>query len=212
MAARIASELQDGWIVNLGVGMPTMCSDFIPDGRTVIFHSENGLIGYGRHGSVEEVSPYVVNAGGQHVLLLPFSAIVNHADAFAIIRNGMLDAGVLGAYEVGANGDLANWKLAGRKGGGIGGAMDIAACAKRIFVMMEHTTREGEPRLLTRCTLPVTAPGCVKLIMTDLGLFEPTGEGYRIKEIAHGYTVEEIQALTDAPLEAAPDLREVELA
>jgi len=206
MAARIVAEFQDGWIVNLGVGMPTLCSDFVPADKFIVFHSENGVIGYGRNASVEEATPYVVNASVQPVLLQPFASIVHHADAFAIIRQGMLDVGVLGAYEVAANGDVANWKTAGRKGGGIGGAMDIAACAKRIFVMMEHTTRAGEPRLLSRCTLPLTAPGCVKLVMTDLGLFEPEGESFRLREIAPGFTPDEVQALTGAPVVIDPGL------
>src|SRR5438034_1344346 len=134
MAARVAAEFQDGWIVNLGVGMPTMCSDFVLAGRRVIFHSENGVIGYGRAASDGEIDPHVVNAGVQPVVLQPFASILHHADAFAVIRRGLLDVGVLGAYEVAANGDFANWKIEGRTGGGIGGAMDIAACAKRLFI------------------------------------------------------------------------------
>lgn len=213
MAARIAAEFEDGWIANLGVGMPTMCSDFIPSDKFIVLHSENGLIGYGRAATVEEATPYVVNAGVMPVLLQDYSAILHHSDAFGVIRSGRLDVGVLGAYEVAANGDFANWKTAvGKKGGGIGGAMDIAACAQRIFIMMEHTLRDGRPRMLKQCNLPVTAPGVVKLVMTDLGLFEPTGEGFRILEIAPGFDVKEVAALTDAPLEASPNLREVQLA
>jgi len=200
MAARAAAEFQDGWIVNLGIGIPTLCSDFVPTDRRVIFHSENGVIGYGRNASPEEVDPHVVNAGVRPVLLLPFASIIDHADAFAIIRRGMLDVGVLGAYEVGANGDFANWKIAGRRGGGIGGAMDIATCARRVFIMMEHTTREGTPRLRVRCSLPITAPGVVTTVFTDLGIFDPLGEAFRLREIAPGYTPEEVQRLTDAPL------------
>lgn len=210
MAARIAAEFGDGWIVNLGIGIPTLCSDFVPVGRRVIFHSENGVIGYGRNATEEEVGPYIVNAGVQPVELLSFASIVHHADAFGIIRRGLLDAAVLGAYEVAANGDFANWKTAGRKGGGIGGAMDIAACAQRLFVVMEHTTRDGSPRLLKRCTLPITAPGVVKLVITDLGVFEPIGEAYRLKEIAPGYTPEEVQALTAAPLVIPSKIKEVQ--
>ncbi|MGE0538589.1 MAG: 3-oxoacid CoA-transferase subunit B [Dehalococcoidia bacterium] len=200
MAARVASEFQDGWIVNLGIGMPTLCSDFVPADRRVIFHSENGVVGYGRNVSGDEVDPHLVNAGVQPVLLLPFASILHHADAFAVIRRGMLDVAVLGAYEVAANGDFANWKTAGRLGGGIGGAMDIAACAQRVIIMMEHTTRAGEPRLLRACTLPVTARGVVTMIVTDLGVFEPLGDAYLLREIAPGYTPDEVQALTDAPL------------
>jgi 3-oxoacid CoA-transferase B subunit len=209
IAARITHEFQDGWIANLGVGMPTMCSDFLPSDKFIILHSENGLIGYGRAASVEEATPYVVNAGVQPVLLQPYTAIVHHSDAFGVIRSGRLDVGVLGAYEVACDGDFANWKTGMSPGGGIGGAMDIAACAQRIFIMMEHETRDGRPRLLNKCTLPITAPGVVKLVMTDLGLFEPAGDHFILKEHAPGYTLEEIQAATEARVVAAPDLREV---
>jgi 3-oxoacid CoA-transferase B subunit len=188
-----------------------MCSDYIPSGRDIILHAENGVIGYGRLANEEEASPYLVNAGGQHVVLEDYASIVHHSDSFAVVRSGMLDVAVLGAYEVGANGDLANWKTAGRKGGGIGGAMDIAACAQRVFVMMEHTLRDGTPRLLATCSLPITAPGCVKLVMTDLGLLEPAGDHFVLREVAPGYTLEEVASLTGAPVVAAPDLRETAL-
>jgi 3-oxoadipate CoA-transferase, beta subunit len=211
MAARVAAELQDGWVVNLGLGMPTTCSDFIPVDRRVIFHSENGVIGYGRRATEEEVGPYVVNAGVQPVELTDYASIVHHADSFALIRGGRLDAAVLGAYEVAVNGDFANWRLAGRTGGGIGGAMDIAACAQRVFILMEHTTRENQPRLLQRCTLALTAPGVVTRIFTDLGVFEPTGDAFQIVEIAPGWTVDAVQALTGAPVVAASGLKPVEV-
>jgi 3-oxoacid CoA-transferase B subunit len=207
MARRLAAEFEDGWIVNLGTGMPTMCSDQVAEDRTVIFHAENGVIGFGRRAvSLEEASPHLTNAGGQAVTLQPFAAFVHHADSFALVRKGMINAAVLGAYEVGANGDIANWRIGGNRGGGIGGAMDIAACAQRVFAILEHTTRDGKPRLLRECTLDITAPGVVTLIMTDLGLFEPTGDGFRVLEIAPGFTVDEVAALTDAPLATAPDL------
>lgn len=212
IAARITHEFQDGWIANLGVGMPTMCSDFLPADKFIILHSENGLIGYGRNVTVEEATPYVVNAGVQPVLLQPYSAIVHHSDAFGVIRSGRLDVGVLGAYEVAANGDFANWRTGMSPGGGIGGAMDIAACAQRIFLMMEHETRDGRPRLLNKCNLPITAPGVVKLVMTDLGLFEPAGDHFILREHAPGFSLEDIQAVTEARVVPAPDLREVWLA
>jgi 3-oxoacid CoA-transferase B subunit len=212
MAARAAAEFQDGWIVNLGVGMPTLCSDFVPAGRRVIFHSENGVVGYGRGAAGDEIDVHTVNAGVQPVLLHPFASTMHHADAFAIIRSGRLDVGVLGAYEVAANGDFANWRTAGRKGGGIGGAMDIAACAKRIIILMEHTTREGAPRLLPACTLPITGKGVVTLAVTDLGVFRPLGDAFELLEIAHGHTPDELQRLTGAPLRVSPNLKEVEIA
>jgi 3-oxoacid CoA-transferase B subunit len=137
--------------------------------------------------------------------------VVHHGDSFALIRGGRLDAAVLGAYEVAMNGDFANWRLAGRKGGGIGGAMDIAACARRVFILMEHTTRENAPRLLQRCTLALTALGAVKRVFTDLGVFEPAGDGFRLCEIAPGWAPDEVQALTDAPLLVSDELRELQL-
>ena len=167
-------EFQDGWIVNLGVGMPTLCSNYVDPSKSLVFHSENGVIGYGPLAKPEEVDRYLVNAGGQNVTGVPGMAIVHHADSFALIRKGMLDVTVMGAYEVAENGDFANWRIPPRKGGGIGGAMDLAACAQRVFIALEHTTREGKSRLLKRCTLPITAPGVVKLIATDLGLFAVT--------------------------------------
>ena len=207
MARRLAEEFQDGWIVNLGTGMPTMCSDYVPADRTVVFHAENGVIGYGpRAATMEEASPDLTNAGGQAVTLKNYASFVHHADSFALVRRGLLSAAVLGAYEVGANGDIANWRLPGNRGGGIGGAMDIAACAQRVFAIMEHSTREGAPRLLPRCALDVTAVGVVTLVMTDLGLFEPTGDAFRILEIAPGFNVDEVAALTGTKLEVSPTL------
>ncbi len=209
MAARVAAEFQDEWVVNLGVGMPTRCSDFVPEDRTVILHSENGVIGYGRNATIEEATPYVVNGGAQPVLLTPLASIVHHADAFAIIRRGLLDVAVLGAYEAAANGDFANWRISGRKGGGIGGAMDLAVGAKQVFLLLDHTTRDGRPRLLEHCTLPLTAAGVVTLVMTNLGLFEPVGEHFALREIAPGFTVDEVRRLTGAPVVAARGLSEV---
>ena len=208
MCNRLAMEFEDGWIVNLGVGMPTLCSNYNFRGRTIIFHSENGVIGYGPLATEGNEDRHLVNAGGQYVTLNPFAAIVHHADAFAIIRAGLIDVTVLGAYEVSENGDFANWKLPGKKGGGIGGAMDLAACAKRVFLAMEHTTRDGSPRLLNKCTLPITAPGVVKQVVTNLGLFEVTPQGFVMLEIAPGYTPEEVQEVTEAKLIIPDNLKE----
>ena len=205
MADRIAREFQDGWIVNLGVGIPTLCSNTDISPREVIYHSENGVIGYGPLAPPGQEDLDLVNAGGQNVTLRPGAAVVHHADSFAVIRGGRIDVSVLGAYEVAASGDFANWKVTGQKGGGIGGAMDLAACAKRVFVIMEHLTRAGLPRLVSSCALPVTAPGAVKLVATNFGLFEPTGDGFLLREIAPGIGVEEIRAGTGAPL-TVPEL------
>ena len=211
MCDRLAMEFQDGWIVNLGVGMPTLCSNYVDPTKNLVFHSENGVIGYGPLAKPEEVDRHLVNAGGQNVTAVPGMAIVHHADSFALIRKGMLDVTVMGAYEVAENGDFANWRIPPRKGGGIGGAMDLAACAKRVFIALEHTTREGKPRLLKRCTLPITAPGVVTLVATDLGLFAVTPQGLQLREYAPGWTSEEIQELTEARLSIADDMREFRL-
>ena len=208
MCDRLAMEFQDGWIVNLGVGMPTLCSNYVDPSRSIINHSENGVIGYGPLAAAGGEDRHLVNAGGQHVTAQPGMGIVHHADSFMIIRGGMIDVTVMGAYEVAENGDFANWRIPTRKGGGIGGAMDLAACAKRVFIAMEHTTREGAPRLLRRCHLPVTAPGAVKMVVTDLGLFAITPPGFELLEYAPGWTVEEIQAQTDAALQVSAELRE----
>lgn len=200
MADRIAREFQDGWIVNLGVGMPTLCSNTDIGDRHIIDHSENGVIGYGPIAPAGQEDLNLVNAGGQNVTLNPGAAVVHHADSFAIIRGGRIDVTVLGAYEVAQNGDFANWKLAGTKGGGIGGAMDLAACAKRVFVIMEHLTRDGRPRLVRSCVLPVTARGVVKLMATNYGLFEPAGKGFLLRELAAGIDVDEVRRATSATL------------
>jgi 3-oxoacid CoA-transferase B subunit len=200
MADRIAHEFQDGWIVNLGVGIPTLCSNTDIGDRHIIYHSENGVIGYGPIAPAGQEDLNLVNAGGQNVTLNPGAAVVHHADSFAIIRGGRINVTVLGAYEVAENGDFANWKLAGTKGGGIGGAMDLAACAKQVFVIMEHLTRDGRPRLVRRCVLPVTARGVVTLIATNYGLFEPAGEGFHIRELAVGIDLDEVRSGTSATL------------
>ncbi len=208
MCDRLAMEFQDGWIVNLGVGMPTLCSNYVDESRTIINHSENGVIGYGPLADAGYEDRHLVNAGGQHVTAQPGMGIVHHADSFMIIRGGMVDVTVMGAYEVAENGDFANWRIPTRKGGGIGGAMDLAACAKRVFIAMEHTTREGEPRLLKRCKLPITAPGVVKMLVTDLGLFGITPEGFELLECAPGWIPDEVQELTEARLNISPGLKE----
>jgi len=211
MADRMALEFQDGWIVNLGVGIPTMCSNTDIGDRDIIYHSENGVIGYGGVAPAGQEDLNLVNAGGQNVVLKPGAAVVHHADSFAVIRGGHIDVTVMGAYQVAMNGDFANWKLKGQKGGGIGGAMDLAACAKRVFIILEHVTRRNEPRLVTACDLPVTARGVVKLVATNYGLFEPTGDGFLLREIAPGLTVDEIRSVTAGNLTVVPDLRTVKL-
>jgi len=200
MADRIAREFQDGWLVNLGVGIPTLCSNTDLGGREITYHAENGVIGYGPVLPEGQEDLHLVNAGGQNVSLNPGAAIINHADSFAIIRSGRIDATVMGAYEVSCRGDFANWKVAGSRGGGIGGAMDLAACAKRVFIVLEHRTRDGKPRLVQECALPVTARGVVTLIATDLGLFKPVGGGFSVLELAPDVTMEDVRAATGTPI------------
>ena len=207
MADRMALEFQDGWIVNLGVGIPTMCSNTDIGGRDITYHAENGVIGYGAVAEPGQEDLNLVNAGGQNVTLKPGAAVVHHADSFAVIRGGRIDATVMGAYQVAMNGDFANWKLKGQKGGGIGGAMDLAACAKRVFIILEHVTRGNHPRLVEACDLPVTARGVVTLVATNYGLFEPTRDGFLLREIAPGLTVDEIRATTGGKLTVVDGLK-----
>ena len=209
MADRVAREFQDGWIVNLGVGIPTLCSNTDIGGRDITYHSENGVIGYGGVAAEGQEDLNLVNAGGQNVVLNPGAAVVHHADSFGVIRGGHIDATVMGAYQVSMTGDFANWKLKGQKGGGIGGAMDLAACAKRVFIILEHVTRDGSPRLVTACDLPVTARGVVTLVATNYGLFQPLGDGFRLLEIAPGLTVDDIRAATGGTLTVADTLRKI---
>jgi 3-oxoacid CoA-transferase B subunit len=200
MCNRLAQEFQDGWVVNLGLGIPTLCSNADFGDRQIVFHSENGVIGYGALAKPGAEDLHLTNAGGQYVTLQPGAAIVHHADSFAMIRGGHIDVTVLGAYEVAENGDFANWKMAGQKGGGIGGAMDLAVGAKNVYLAMEQLTRDGKPRLVERCAIPVTARGVVKLVITNLGLFAVTPTGFLLREIAPGITVDTVKAQTGGKL------------
>ena len=213
IAAVIARRFPKGWLVNLGVGMPTMVGGYVHPDQEIIFTSENGVIGYGGILTGNDVDPDVVNAGVQFVDLVPGAAIVHHADSFALIRRGMNDVTVLGCYEVAQDGSFANWRTSMGEWdnlGGIGGAMDLAACAKQVWVMMEHTTREGGPRLLEHCVLPVTAPAGVTMVFTDLGVFSVKDGRFTLEEHAPGWTPEEIAALTGAPLDISPTVSEVQ--
>jgi len=206
MADLAAYQFEDGWVVNLGVGIPTMASNTDIGDRDIVYHSENGVIGYGPVAAPGAEDLNLVNAGGQNVTLKPGAAVVHHADSFGIIRGGHIDVTVMGAYQVSCSGDFANWKLKGQKGGGIGGAMDLAACAKRVFIILEHTMRDGTSRLVPRCDLPITAKGVVTRVVTNYGLFEPTGDGFKLLEIAPGMTIDEIRAATATPLSVADPL------
>ena len=211
MAMRVAREFQDGYVVNLGIGIPTLASNYIPEGRTVTFHGENGMLGYGPILDDDQGDIDMINAGGQFVAPVPGMAFFHSADAFAMIRGRHVDVAVLGALQVSEQGDLANWMLPERGIGNVGGAMDLAAGAKRIIVVMEHATREGQAKIVRRCSYPLTSKGCVNLIVTDLAVIEVTPQGLLLTEIAPGYTAADIQAVTEPRLTVSPDLREITL-
>jgi len=212
IALRVARELEDGMVVNLGIGLPTLVANFVPQGRHVIFQAENGILGYGRIlENDEEFDQDMINAGGQPVAILPGASFFSSDQSFAMIRGGHIDVAVLGGLQVSERGDLANWLVPERGGGSIGGAMDLAAGARRLIVAMEHVTPDGRPKILRRCTYPLTAERCVDLVVTDLAVIAVTPEGLVLREVAPGVSPEEVERLTDAPLRRAPDLREMEL-
>jgi 3-oxoacid CoA-transferase B subunit len=211
IALRAAREFTDGAVVNLGYGMPGLCANFIPGDRTVFFQSENGMLGYGSLAADEEKDYELINASDQPVTPLPGMCFFDSAAAFDMIRGGHINIVVLGAYQVSEKGDLANWGRPGRPATGMGGGMDLAVGARKIIVTMRHTTRDGEPRIVRECTYPLTARRCVSLIITDLAVIEVTAGGLILREIAPGWTVPEVQALTGANLTPATDLKEIEL-
>jgi len=211
IALRTACEFADGSVVNLGYGMPGLCANAIPEGRTVFFQSENGMLGYGSLATDAEKDYEMINASDQPVTPLPGMCFFDSAASFDMIRGSHIDVVVLGAYQVSEKGDLANWGRPGRPATGMGGGMDLAVGAKKVIVTMLHTTKEGEPRIVKNCTYPLTAKQCVSLVITDLAVVEVTGWGLVLKEIAPGWTVPEVQSLTEARLVPAADLKEIEL-
>ncbi|MFZ5694754.1 MAG: 3-oxoacid CoA-transferase subunit B [Pseudomonadota bacterium] len=203
MAARAARELRDGYFVNLGIGIPTLVANFIPAGMNVTLQSENGMLGMGPFPYEDEVDPDLINAGKQTITALPTSSFFSSADSFAMIRGGHIDLTVLGAMEVAANGDLANWTIPGKMVKGMGGAMDLVAGVKRVVVVMDHVSKSGAPKLLDRCTLPLTGAGVVDLVITDLGVLEvdKANSMFRLIELAPGVSEATLIAQTGAKVE-----------
>ena len=203
IAERVARDIPEGWYVNLGIGAPLQVADYVPAEREVIFHSENGVLGMGPAPAPDNINRWLINAGKQYVTLRPGGAYMHHADSFALIRGGHLDLCVLGAFQVAGNGDIANWATSTDNAPAVGGAMDLAAGARRIWVLMEHTTKSGESRLVRRCTYPLTAVGVVKRVYTNLGVFDIGDDGFLVREMVPGLTLDALQQVTDAPLKMA---------
>lgn len=211
IAKRIAKELKDGYYVNLGIGIPTLVANYVPEGIEVILQSENGLLGIGPFPYEEEVDADLINAGKQTVTTKKGSSFFDSAMSFGMIISGRVDLTVLGAMEVADNGDIANWKIPGKMVKGMGGAMDLVASAKNIIVAMQHVNKAGESKLLSKCSLPITGLGCVKKVVTELGVFEITEEGFKLLEFAPGVTIDYIKSKTEGRLVIADNVFEMSI-
>ena len=211
IALRVAKEVRDGYYLNLGIGLPTLVSNFVPEGIDVVLHAENGILGHGRIANEDEIDPDLIDPGSQPVTLNPGAAFFDSAAAFDMIRGGHIDLTVLGAFQVSEIGDLANWMMPERQTGSIGGSMDLVSGAKKVIVAMEHTTRSGEPKIVKKCTYPFTGRRAVNMIITDLAVIEVTTGGLLLKEVAPSVTPEEVQAVTEPKMRLAKGLREMEL-
>jgi len=211
IAFRVAREFEDGMVVNLGIGIPTLCLNYPMPDKEILYQTENGCLNFGCNATPEEADFDLVNAGGQMVTTKPGMSLFSHDESFAMIRGGHIDLCVLGVMQVSEKGDLANWLLPERGIGSIGGAMDLASNAKKLIVVTEHTTKDGKPKIVNECTYELTAVECVDMIVTDLAVIDVTDKGLVLKEVAPGWTVEEVQELTEPKLIIAPDVKEVEL-
>ncbi len=211
MAFRVAKEFQDGMVVNLGIGIPTLCVNYPSPDKEILYHTENGALNFGPIATPEDGDLDLVNAGGQLVTTKPGMSLFSHDESFAMIRGGHIDLCVLGAMQVSEKGDLANWLLPERGIGSIGGGMDLAIGAKRLIVVMEHTTKDGQPKILRKCNYELTAPECVDMIVTDLAVIDVAKEGLVLKELAPGWTAAEVQGLTEPRLIVSSDVKEVEI-